>query len=485
MNGPTPRSASGRAAAAVFLLALAVRGAVALWAGSRFPPAEDGHFYHVVAARIAQGLGYTWLWPDGAVTYAAHYPVGYPALIAAGYWLFGPSPAVAMGVSALLGSLAAVAARRIVSSYVSASAGIAAGLLVAFHPALVAYTPALMTEGVTASLLMIAGWLSVGARGARGLRRSATLLALGGVTGVAVLVRPQCLLLAPLFGIMAASELRGRGVAAAVVTGLAVLVCTPWTLRNCERMDRCVFVSANGGWNLLIGTAAEGRGSWVPLERIGVPPECRSEFREAFKDQCFGRAALDRIREAPLAWLALVPDKLSATFDYSGAPGWYLHASNPRALPERAKLALGAFETLVERVLLALALACLALRPGRLAAARRWIALAAAASLLAPIAWPAYLAVPGLALLLGRRVLDDPAALLAGGTVVATALAHAIFFGAGRYSMICFPMIATLAGSAFGPSLIRRWGRAQRPASDVDGLLTRQSGAGDTSSRRS
>jgi hypothetical protein len=469
----------------VFLVALAVRAGVAVWGSTRFPPAEDGHFYHVVASRIAQGLGYTWLWPDGAVTYAAHYPVGYPALIAAGYRLFGASPLVAMGISAVLGGAAAAAATGIVSSYISRAAGIAAGLLVAFHPTLAAYTPALMTEGVTASLLMVAGWLSVYARAAPSGRRIAALLALGAISGLAVLVRPQCLLLAPVFGVMAASGRWRRAVTAALVTALAVAVCAPWTLRNCERMGRCVFVSANGGWNLLIGTAAEGRGSWVPLEQIGVPAACRNEFREAFKDQCFGRAALDRIRGAPLAWLSLVPDKLSATFDYCGAPGWYLHASNARALPERAKLGMGAFDTLIERVLLALALGALALRPGRLATARTWIAVAFAVSLLAPIAWPAYLAVPVLAALLGWRVLDDPAALLAAASVLATALAHAVFFGAGRYSLICFPMISALAGSAYGPLLVERWRRARGGATRIDGLLTRQSRAGDTSSRRS
>src|SRR5690606_11920426 len=73
----------------VALFAAAVRGAWVAWAAGRFPPAEDGHFYHVVAQRIAAGDGYTWLWPDGAVTYAAHYPIGYPALAGALYSVFG------------------------------------------------------------------------------------------------------------------------------------------------------------------------------------------------------------------------------------------------------------------------------------------------------------------------------------------------------------------------------------------------------------
>ena len=56
---------------------------VVAWASGRVSrPSEDGHYYDVLARRLASGDGYTWLWPDGAVTYAAHYPVGYPALLA-------------------------------------------------------------------------------------------------------------------------------------------------------------------------------------------------------------------------------------------------------------------------------------------------------------------------------------------------------------------------------------------------------------------
>ncbi|HSU39371.1 MAG TPA: hypothetical protein VLJ38_07380, partial [Polyangiaceae bacterium] len=78
------------------VVALALRMIVVAYAAGRFPPADDGSFYDVVASRIARGLGYTWAWPDGAITYAAHYPVGYPAMLAAGYALFGARPVVAM-----------------------------------------------------------------------------------------------------------------------------------------------------------------------------------------------------------------------------------------------------------------------------------------------------------------------------------------------------------------------------------------------------
>src|SRR6187402_3846313 len=94
---------------AVFLCALLARLAMCWWGAGRVPPTADGSFYHVVAQRIAAGQGYTWLWPDGAVTYAAHYPVGYPAMVGAIYAVVGPIPGAAMSLNAALGALAAVA----------------------------------------------------------------------------------------------------------------------------------------------------------------------------------------------------------------------------------------------------------------------------------------------------------------------------------------------------------------------------------------
>ena len=85
----------------VAAVGLAVRLAVVAWAAGTIPAAADGTYYDTFAARLAEGHGYTWLWPDGAVTYAAHYPVGYPAMVALGYAVFGAKPVVAMVLNAL------------------------------------------------------------------------------------------------------------------------------------------------------------------------------------------------------------------------------------------------------------------------------------------------------------------------------------------------------------------------------------------------
>src|SRR6478736_3656850 len=126
---------------------LLVRLLTVLWAWGRVPPGADGKFYHTVAERIANGHGYTWLWPDGVVTYAAHYPVGYPALVGAFYALFGARPEVAMLLNALVGSVATLATHRLCARWCDRRASLGGALFIALSPALVFYTPALMTEG--------------------------------------------------------------------------------------------------------------------------------------------------------------------------------------------------------------------------------------------------------------------------------------------------------------------------------------------------
>lgn len=433
----------------VATLGLALRLIVVAWAASTFPPVDDGRFYQVVAQRIAAGDGYTWLWPDGVVTYAAHYPVGYPALLGGAYALFGSAPAVAMIVNAVLGAAGVVGAHRLAARSSGRLGALLAASFVALHPGLVFYTPALMTEGVAAALAVLGGWActSVASRGWRWLVVPG--LALGGL----VLIRPQLLLAVPLLGLLAApasAAWKHRALRAASVTLVAVAVCAPWTVRNCARLESCVFVSANGGWNLFIGTAPEGRGGWVALETIGVPEECKTVFAEAAKDHCFGRAGLRRILAAPVRWLALAPRKLMMTFEYSGAAAYYLNASNGAAFGDDAKTSLGAVETIYQRVLTVLALLGLARLPGPRARARRGLGILGSVGLFLPLAWVSHLVLCLSAALLGSASLRHPAALAAAALVATTAATHAVFFGAGRYGLVVFAVVAALAGLAAG-----------------------------------
>jgi 4-amino-4-deoxy-L-arabinose transferase-like glycosyltransferase len=443
----SPKKVPRRDAIVVAAVALAVRFAMALYGWERFPPADDGTFYHTVASRIANGLGYTWLWPDGAVTYAAHYPVGYPALIGAGYALFGSLTGVAMAMNAVIGGVAALAAHSLVARTAARRAALGAGFFVALEPALVFYTPALMTEAVAGALLCAAAAVAAGEWPERPWMRAALA---GLVLGIGVLVRPELLVLAPIVGALSARGLGLRRVlvGAAIVLGASLCVCSPWTLRNCAKLERCALVSVNGGWNLYIGSSPMGRGGWAPIERIGVPEECRTVFAEAEKDACFGRAGARVILERPAAWLALVPAKLGATFDYGTAAAHYLSASNPKLVGERAKKVIGALELLGQRVLLLLGLLALARADGPASRARLVVCALSGVMAFLPWAFVGWVGLVVSGLLLGRALFRSPPALLAVSTVAMTAAVHAVFFGASRYTLVCLPSLGALAGMA-------------------------------------
>jgi hypothetical protein len=434
MDEKRATTGSWRASAAVAFAALASRLTVVAWAGERFPPAHDGVRYDALAARLAAGLGYTAAWPNGAVTVVAHYPVGYPAMLAAAYAVLGRSVVAAGVLNAVLGALTALAVHRAAARVGGARAALAAGIAVALHPGLVLYAPGIMTECATAALVTAAAWIAVSCEG-KG--RAAKLVALGIVVGAAGLVRPQSLLLAPLFGLVAA---RARG--AAVCVAVAALVCAPWAARNAAAVGH-VTLSTNAGWNLLIGAQDGATGAW---QAVRTPPACEGVYGESQTDDCFAREARADIARAPLRWAALAPRKLGATFDVGGIGGYYLWLSNPAGFSWHAVIAAGAIETLFERGVMALCLlgAARATAPRR--RARVGIAAAGAAFLVTPWAWVAAVALCAAWAVAGLRWLAaNPLHACALAVLSTTAAVHAVFFGAPRYALIAAPLLTAAA----------------------------------------
>jgi hypothetical protein len=335
-------------------------------------------------------------------------------------------------VAALSGGIASAAAAHLVlaSGQGNERRALLAGLVIALHPALVPYAAAWMTETLSLGLLGAVLLLAVPRQGL-----SVTVLSLvasGLALGLLVLVRPQMLLLAPVlaaFVYLTASPGKRRlalsGAFALVLSTLIVVA--PWTYRNCKQTGVCNVVSANGGWNLLIGTQSEnGR-----FGELRVPEECRTVWNEAAKDQCFGRAAKRAWQLAPSANLKKVPLKWSATFDYFGAGPYYLHASAPKLLTEQGKLVLAAVETATHRLMLMWLLFRLGSKRSRWLA---WVALLPTGGGvlgLALVAWQSKATVAGRWLL---------------ATLGLTAAVHGVFFGDGRYGLVVLlPLAAVFA----------------------------------------
>jgi 4-amino-4-deoxy-L-arabinose transferase-like glycosyltransferase len=464
----------------LFVVATALRLYVAgVLAGE---PVWDGHYYDFGARHIASGFGYAdEVMRDGQPTWHpwCHYPVGYSGFLAAFYMLFGASHAVAHFANALVGGLLAVVTWLLAREALTPRRAMVAGALVAVHPGLVLYGALLMTEPLSA-LLVLAGFY-VAIRVARsggseaGTARRA-MIGIGGgafVLGIAALVRPQALLCVPFLvlvlragaeaGAGVGARWRARGVGLIVACGMALVPVLPWTARNCRVMDGCALVSTNAGWNLAIGSFPRATGRF---ETLRSDDGCREVTGQVQQDRCWLDYGIANIERAPGRWLALIPAKLAFTFDHESFAVEYLHEARPAAWPDDRRALVRGILTSVHRIFVVasvLAFLSLALplarrgdaraRKGRMvqSALLAGLALAAYAAFAAgtPTFWPIVLAACVLPWLpLPGRPSMPPALLMAVSLLATTVLTHAIFFGEDRYHMVATPVLCLLAAAA-------------------------------------
>jgi 4-amino-4-deoxy-L-arabinose transferase-like glycosyltransferase len=369
-------------------------------------PRWDGAIYARAAVELAAGRGYTWrILREGApLVPTAFYPVGFPAWLA-GLRLIGVTGAGALIGQALLGVLAVPIAWRLARRLGGRRAGMIAAWLAAIWPGGILYSAALLTEPLFMALVGIGTVIAIAARRRNALRTSAVL---GVVLGLAAWVRPTALPIAFLLGASVARGRRAIGTST-VSFVIALLVISPWTLRNQHELGAPVLSSTNAGFNLLLGTV--GRGAYGELPE-GI--DCDRSLDEVAKDRCRRALAFDRIASDPLAWLGRGLLKLADTFGHESTPAHYFADAS----------GLGWLRTPLVSLTIPF-----------------WIL-----TMLAAVAG-------------ARRARRRPALRIALAPIVAIAAVHFVFIGGDRYHAAVAPMILALAGVG----LARRGGVIGRP----------------------
>lgn len=307
------------ALAAVLALGLGLRLAEA-WDGRA--PVYDARAYAAIAANLERGEGFT-VGP-GATQPSSNYSPGLPLFVAGLYALAGgPDERLARVVLALLGALAVPLAYMLALRLGRAVGGgrgeppgraaVAGALLaaaaVAVYPALVEYQGMLMSEPLAATLLA-AAMLAV-LRASEGVRSRppspghplAGWVLSGALFGALAMVRPEYLGIAVLVAlVVAVREVRGdrrRGaVQAAVLLAGALVVVTPWMVRNAVALDRVGTLSTGGGQVLFAGTYTPSGGDpeRVGREVVAENPElfAPGDARRLRLEQILARLAADR-----------------------------------------------------------------------------------------------------------------------------------------------------------------------------------------------
>lgn len=281
-------------------------------------PVTDFHWYFERAAEMAKNMGYQ---VDGQFT--AYWPVGYPGALSLLFRITGPNVWAAK-IFQLCWTTACIPltfwiAQRLFRSHLTA---FIAALIVAIHPSFIAYTGILASEPLFTGLSL---WGSLVLLKARDDRRK---LLWGGVLfGLAALVRPQAIVV-PLIVLAAAWFIDDKPVrsfafwrAAGLTMVAAIAVMSPWLVRCWVVFGEPVFVSTNGGDNLLIGANEKAEGRYRNPDDSGLVRA--SSMTETERDKAARAAGKDWLLHNKRRWLKLAAPKLENTFWYAtDAPYW-------------------------------------------------------------------------------------------------------------------------------------------------------------------
>ena len=210
-------------------------------------PILDGGYYVALARVLASG---------GSMSGVYYMPPLYPWLLSLFVRVFGDAWTLlflAQHLAVVLGAgLAALFARRVAGD----AAGLAtAGLALLYHPALFFASRPL---GESIALLLLAGGLFFASREDDG---SGVLAGLA--TGLASLMRPNFLPLAPVWA--AGDLVRGRGRRAGLLVAATLVAILPAAWHNYRASGRLVPVSANGGVVFFLGNAPGAVGVYTPV----------------------------------------------------------------------------------------------------------------------------------------------------------------------------------------------------------------------------
>lgn len=252
---------------AILVLALLPRG---VWAGLVAVDPNDGRlddsvFYHNVAVSLARHHEFTNPL-NGFPT--AQWPPGYPFFLAGIYRLFGPTLYGARLANMLLSAGTAALVYLLALRLFDRRSALLAALLAAVFPGQVFFVSVLYSEILFTFMFVLALLLIVVSPGRAASRRAWWLVCLGVLAGAAALVRGQGLFLLPmafaawlLLGVPRARAFRWT----IAVTGLALAVILPWTVRNYLVLGSPVFITSSLGGNLYTGHNDAGSDPIGPL----------------------------------------------------------------------------------------------------------------------------------------------------------------------------------------------------------------------------
>jgi len=284
----------------------------------------DWSYYHGLANLIAAGHGVidpgVWSAQHRSVPTADHaplWPLLLSALSAAGADGVLAHRLVGCVLGTLAVALAGLAGRRAGGERV----GLLAAAIAAGYPILIAADGSLMSESLSAVLVLAA---LLAAFRLRDCGRTRWAVALGGAIGLAALARSETLLLVPLLAgpvaLAGSGPLRRRAGLLALVCLATLATIAPWTARNLITFDRPILIASSdasvvGGANCHPAYYGRSTGGWRP-DCLSPPPTGANNVEEAprwrregltYASEHAGRVPVVMLRRVMLTWDLWLP----------------------------------------------------------------------------------------------------------------------------------------------------------------------------------
>lgn len=204
------------------------------WFQRHYRPMSDANHYDAIARNIAAGKGFTHVFPGLKVHATAFRPPLYPSLLGLVYRLTGSHVAGGMALNVALGAAVCVAVYAFVHEIAGEGAAVTAGILVGIYPPLLANNVALLTEPLGMVLLFAGLWA---------LTRS-NVWAAGAIGGLFALTWTSGQFFCVIIAGWAWVHLGWRNALRLVIAALVVI--TPWVIRNEVRMGSATINTSNG-----------------------------------------------------------------------------------------------------------------------------------------------------------------------------------------------------------------------------------------------
>jgi 4-amino-4-deoxy-L-arabinose transferase-like glycosyltransferase len=299
----------------------------------------DMTIYDYQAYALAKGMGFV----DFAGQPSAHWPPGYPAMLAPLYRLTDNSLLSARLLNVVAGSATVVLVYLLGRKVFDRRIGLIAAGLLAVFPGQVFATSLIMTEPVFTFLFVLVLTVTVYTVLGEGDGRPWQAALIGVLIGAAALVRGEGLLLAAIIPVLIFASRPSRRVAlvrsSLLLLGAAAVI-LPWTARNIAKMHAPIIISTSATEAFWVGHHEGANGGIADFSELtaneGLAGMANPDY-EVKANNAALKQALQFIRSNPIEELTLIPRRFVALYAGDGSSiAWH---DNPSTLSiDKARL---------------------------------------------------------------------------------------------------------------------------------------------------